>query len=179
MLTFLIGGARSGKSRHAVEMGRAHEHDGGRVTYLATAPRIPGDHDFDRRIDRHRDERPEAWNTVEEPIDVIGVFDRHRDDLIIVDCLTLWVQNLRWRGDPEEAVLELASTAATAAAQRSAPTIVVSNEVGLGIHPATEDGREFRDVLGRVNQVWAATAHRTWFFVAGRVLELGSPEVRP
>ena len=91
---------------------------------------------------------------------------------MIVDCLTLWVSNLLWRGDDEQVITAAAREAATATAARAAPTVVITNEVGLGVHPETDVGRQFRDVLGRVNQIWAAAAERSLLLVAGRALPL-------
>lgn len=177
MLTLLTGGARSGKSALAVRMAADHERDGGTVVFVATAPRIPGDDDFDRRIDRHRAERPAGWTTIEEPHDLIAALSNAGSSFVIVDCLTLWVQNLRWRGDTDEQIERAARDATRAAVARDAPTVVVTNEVGLGIHPATVEGREFRDTLGRINHLWSAAADRAWFVAAGRVLELRPSEV--
>jgi adenosylcobinamide kinase/adenosylcobinamide-phosphate guanylyltransferase len=169
MLTFLIGGARSGKSALALELATAHV---GGVVYVATSPRIEGDVDLDNRIDAHRAERPAAWTTIEEPLDLMAALARAADSFVIVDCITLWVSNLLWRGDDEPVITAAAREAATATAARVAPTVVISNEVGLGVHPETDVGRQFRDVLGRVNQIWAAAAERSLLLVAGRALPL-------
>ncbi|MET0145100.1 MAG: bifunctional adenosylcobinamide kinase/adenosylcobinamide-phosphate guanylyltransferase [Ilumatobacteraceae bacterium] len=170
MLTLLLGGARSGKSALAVEMGRRHA---GSVTFVATAPVL--DHDLAGRIDRHRAERP-AWPTVEEPYDLAGALDGIAvDDLVVVDCLTLWVSNLMARGDEDAAILADGEATAEAAARRVGPTVVVSNEVGLGVHPETPLGLRYRDVLGLVNQAWAARAATTLFLVAGRAIVLDEP----
>ena len=172
MLTFLIGGARSGKSALAVALAGAH---GGTVTFIATSPRIEGDADLDRRIDNHRTERPAGWNTIEEPHDLTAALGRAGDSFVVVDCLTLWVSNLLWRGDSATEISDVARVAAAAAAARSALTVVVSNEVGLGVHPETVLTREYRDLLGRVNQVWAASADRALLLVAGRAIPLHNP----
>jgi adenosylcobinamide kinase / adenosylcobinamide-phosphate guanylyltransferase len=168
-LTLLLGGARSGKSALAVELGR--RHDGG-VTFVATSPPIDGD--LAARIARHRAERP-AWPTIEEPLDVAGALEAGGDDLVILDCLTLWVNNLVERGDSDADVEVLSAATAGMAAGRAAPTVVITNEVGLGIHPATALGRRYRDLLGRVNQQWAAAAERALLLVAGRAVVLADP----
>jgi adenosylcobinamide kinase / adenosylcobinamide-phosphate guanylyltransferase len=168
-LTLLLGGARSGKSAMAVELGRRHH---GGVTFIATSPRT--DDDLAGRIARHRAERP-RWPTIEEPLDLCGALTAAADDMAIVDCLTLWVNNLVHRGDTDDSIEGLAADTACVAADRRAPTIVVSNEVGLGIHPLTELGRRYRDLLGRVNQRWAAVADRALLLVAGRALALADP----
>jgi adenosylcobinamide kinase / adenosylcobinamide-phosphate guanylyltransferase len=180
MFTFLIGGARSGKSALALEF--AHQHvaaHGGRVAFLATSPHIAGDADLEARIEAHRRQRPAEWTTVEAPYDLTGALAAHRGELVIVDCLTLWLSNLLWRGDDDAAIARAADAFAAAAAEREAPSVVVSNEVGLGVHPSTEAGRRFRDVLGRVNQTVAAAAATTLLMVAGRALALGEPRVQP
>jgi adenosyl cobinamide kinase/adenosyl cobinamide phosphate guanylyltransferase len=168
-LTLLLGGARSGKSALAVELGRRH---GDGVTFIATSPAVDGD--LADRIARHRAARP-PWPTIEEPLDLAGALERAGGDLAIVDCLTLWVNNLLHRGDSDTDVGALSAATAELAADRPAPTVVVSNEVGLGIHPATELGRHYRDLLGRVNQQWAAAASRSLLLVAGRAVPLADP----
>ena len=171
-LTLLLGGARSGKSHLAETLAARH---GGRVTYLATSPRIDGDDDLDERIERHRTQRPASWHTVESEVDLAATLRDDDAGLVLVDCLTLWVNNMVWRDHSPEAIMDTARHDARLAADRTDPTIVVSNEVGLGVHPDTELGRDYRDLLGRVNQVWARAADRTLFLVAGRALELHDP----
>ncbi len=168
-LTLLLGGARSGKSALAVELGRRH---GGPVTFIATSPPIDGD--LVDRIARHRAERP-PWPTIEEPLDLAGALAASGDDLVIVDCLTLWVSNLMHRGDGDAEVEATASDAAARAATRTVPTVVITNEVGLGVHPTTDLGRRYRDLLGRVNQRWAAVADTALLLVAGRAIPLLDP----
>jgi adenosyl cobinamide kinase/adenosyl cobinamide phosphate guanylyltransferase len=172
MLTFLVGGARSGKSALALELATRHV---GAVTYVATSPRIEGDADLDRRIDAHRAERPAAWTTIEEPHDLVAALTLATDSFVIVDCITLWVSNLLWRGDAEHGIATAAQEAAATAAARTGPTIVISNEVGLGVHPETDVGRQYRDLLGRVNQIWATAADRAVLLVAGRAVALHDP----
>jgi adenosylcobinamide kinase / adenosylcobinamide-phosphate guanylyltransferase len=176
MLVLCLGGARSGKSTFALERAIDHERrSGGTVTFVATSPRIDGDTDLEARITAHRAERPSTWNTVEEPVDLVGVLDDCGDTFVVVDCLTLWVNNLVWRGDADADVLDVAERTARVAAARTAPTFVISNEVGMGVHPTSEEGRRYRDLLGRVNQIWAAAADRALLLVAGRALALDDP----
>ncbi len=171
-LTLLVGGARSGKSDLAVQIGLRHK-DPGAITFVATAQRF--DDDMSARIDRHRAERPE-WPTVEAPVELRRVLtETPTDHLVIIDCLTLWVSNLMLEQWPDDAVREYSAATAAVAAARPGPTVVVSNEVGLGIHPGNELGRQYRDLLGRVNRQWADVAHRTLFLVAGRALPLHDP----
>ncbi len=175
-LTLLLGGARSGKSALAEELGRRHDARGGAVTYVATAPVV--DDDMAARIDRHRAARPATWPTIEEEVDLVGAIRSADDagDLVIVDCLTLWVSNLMHRERTGTEIVEVAERTAAVAARRAAPTVFVSNEVGLGVHPETELGRRYRDVLGHVNRTWAAAAHRSLLLVAGRAIPLVDPD---
>ena len=101
--------------------------------------------------------------------------DVAQDHLVIIDCLTLWVSNMMLEEWTDEAVHDYAAATAAAAAERIAPTVVVTNEVGLGIHPANELGRHYRDLLGRVNRIWAEAAGTTLFLVAGRAVLLHDP----
>jgi len=165
-LRLLIGGARSGKSRLAVRL--AGELDAP-VVFVATGE--AHDVEMEARILRHRAERPATWKTVEEPVALREAIDAApAASCVVVDCLTLWVANLLERGEDAEA--EGAAAAASAAA-RDGATIAVTNEVGLGIVPGTPLGREFRDVLGRVNALWAGAADDAYFVVAGKALRLG------
>jgi adenosyl cobinamide kinase/adenosyl cobinamide phosphate guanylyltransferase len=160
----LLGGARSGKSQRALELAARH---GGRVAFLATARALDGD--MAARIARHRAERPARWTTIEEPYDVAaacrGAARAH--DLLLLDCVTVWVANLMERGDDDAAVLAAADDLAKLQQERIVSTVIVSNEVGEGVHPPTEAGRRFRDLLGFVNQRLAATADRVTLMVAG------------
>ena len=166
----LIGGARSGKSTLAVEIGRRHE---GRVVVIATATAL--DDDMTERIERHRAERP-GWPTVEEACELAAeVAAAPADALLLVDCLTVWVSNLMWRGDSEREIAEHARRLVDAVGKRRAPTVIVTNEVGMGVHPETELGRQYRDTLGRVNAIVADGVDRTLVLVAGRVLATVDP----
>ena len=170
MITFLLGGARSGKSALAVELGRRHS---GPVVFVATC--TASDDDLAERIARHRSTRPD-WPTIEEPVALATAVEKADGDaLVIVDCLTLWVSNLMQRGDDEAAVTGAAGELAGALLDRRGPAVVVSNEVGLGVHPESDLGRRYRDLLGRANQIVAAAADTTLFVVAGRALRLDDP----
>jgi adenosylcobinamide kinase/adenosylcobinamide-phosphate guanylyltransferase len=160
---FILGGARSGKSRFAVSGLPAR----GRVTFVATAE--AGDADMAARIARHQAERSPHWTTLEAPRDLVPRLTAALGaaDTVVVDCLTLWVANLLLRGDGDESIVKEAEALAALAATPAAHLRLVSNEVGLSVHPATADGRRFRDVLGLVNQRVAAAAHRVVLMVAG------------
>lgn len=172
-LLVLIGGARAGKSDLALELAR---RSGREVTFVATAEARDGE--MAGRIARHRAERPESWTTVEEPLELgRAVSASGSERFVIVDCLTLWVANLLERGDGADDVLEAARAVAAAAAARPAPVVAVTNEVGLGVVPATSAGRAYRDLLGAVNRVFVGRARRAFLVVAGRALPLGSLEL--
>jgi adenosyl cobinamide kinase/adenosyl cobinamide phosphate guanylyltransferase len=167
-LTFLLGGARSGKSKLAVELASSW---GGPVTVVATGE--AGDDEMATRIQAHRAERPIQWLTVEEPLELQAALAAvPAETAAVVDCLSLWVANLIERGDADAAVHAHSEHAVAVAQGRPSPTIAVSNEVGLGVVPASPLGRRYRDVLGRVNAQWAAAADEAAFVVAGKRLSL-------
>lgn len=164
-VTLLIGGVRSGKSALAVELGRRYAGD---VLFIATAE--PFDDDMRSRIDQHRRDRPD-WPTIETAIDLgAAIATSPGEPLMIVDCLTVWVGNeLHHNGSVD------ADEVSRALIARRGPSVVVTNEVGLGVHPETELGRTYRDELGRVNQVIASIATTTLLMAAGKALRLGDP----
>jgi adenosyl cobinamide kinase/adenosyl cobinamide phosphate guanylyltransferase len=170
-LVVLLGGARAGKSALAQELAARWE---GPVAYVATAE--ARDEEMAERIERHRRERPEGWTTVEEPLQLRAVLERlEQGQAAVVDCLTLWVSNALERGDSPTAVLAEAGEAAALAAAHPAPVIVVSNEVGLGIVPASPLARVYRDLLGAVNRAFVDEAEAASLVVAGRMLRLEQP----
>jgi adenosylcobinamide kinase/adenosylcobinamide-phosphate guanylyltransferase len=161
VITLVLGGARSGKSAVAE---RLAARPGGPVTYLATAAADPGDDDLARRIAAHRARRPPSWTTNEVGADLPAVL-RATPGTVLVDALGTWVA--------AAADFAVAGSAlCTALVERDGDAVVVSDEVGLGVHPATEVGRRFRDVLGELNQAVAAVADEVLLVVAGRVLAL-------
>jgi adenosylcobinamide kinase/adenosylcobinamide-phosphate guanylyltransferase len=165
-LNFVLGGARSGKSRYAERLIEAAASAG---TYCATAE--PGDAEMAARIAAHRDRRSRFWHTIEVPLALAAAIADHSraDRPLLVDCLTLWLSNLMAADRDIEA-----ETAALAAALRAAdgPVVLVANEVGLGLVPETPLGRRFRDAAGRLNQEIAALADRVVFVAAGLPLVL-------
>lgn len=175
-LTFILGGARSGKSAHAQRLAAER---GERVLYVATAQ--AGDDEMAARIAAHRAERPAHWHTLEAPSNV-GHAIRHTPyapDVILLDCLTLLANNVI--APLPDSATEAEVTAALnvevdglLAAQREGEGewIVISNEVGLGIVPAYPLGRVYRDALGRANQRLAAAADEVLFMVAGLPLRV-------
>jgi adenosyl cobinamide kinase/adenosyl cobinamide phosphate guanylyltransferase len=163
-LVLYVGGARSGKSRLALERALS---SGATVVFLATGEAL--DDEMADRIARHKAERSAGWETVEEPVELErALADVAPDATVVVDCLSLWVANV-FETAPAE---ELGELAAARAATRPGLTIAVTNEVGLGIVPDNKLARRYRDVLGRVNATWAAAADESYFVVAGRALRL-------
>lgn len=165
----LTGGARSGKSTAAVKLG---ERWGSAVTLIATAE--PSDDEMRSRIDAHRATRPRSWAVVEEPLELPAALENAAENsLVIVDCLTTWVNNRMWRNDDSDAtILAVTEQSTEAAASRRAPVVVVTNEVGSGIVPVNDLARRYRDLLGAVNAAWARVADAAYLTVAGRVIEL-------
>jgi adenosyl cobinamide kinase/adenosyl cobinamide phosphate guanylyltransferase len=167
----LLGGARSGKSAMAKRLAVA---SGAPVTFIATAE--PRDEEMAARIRRHREERMPEWRTVEAPLDLhAAVRSAPPADFLVVDCLTLWVSNLLEAGNDAAQISDAADELTHELISREC--VVVSNEVGLGIVPMNELARAYRDVLGAVNSIFAASAERAVLMVAGRALELASADV--
>ena len=162
----ILGGVRSGKSREALRVAAALPPRS-RGAFLATAQALDGD--MEARIARHRAERPAGWATVEEPYDVVAACWTlaGKADVVVLDCLTLWVANLLLRGDEEKAILSATDALADFVAERRFSLIIVSNEVGAGVHTETEIGRRFGDALGWVNQRIAAAVDRVSYMIAG------------
>ena len=167
--TLLLGGARSGKSALAVEAAAAQAAP---VVVIATAE--ARDDEMASRIRDHRAARPAEWSTIEAPLGLLDAVGDARDDgFVLLDCLTLWVSNALEAGATEEAIEGEAHALSELLAARAVGSVVVSNEVGLGIVPVNELARSYRDVLGRVNAGFAAHAARAYFVVAGRGIPLG------
>ena len=176
-IIFITGGARSGKSSFAEQMaGELSES----VGYLATAEAL--DPEMEDRIRLHRERRPAHWKTVEEPFDLARGVSRLfvESDVVILDCLTLWVSNLIHRyasGVEETAKAYLKKVFDLNTASGDKILILVSNEVGMGIIPELPINRVFSDVLGRVNQFVAAQADEVYFMVSGIPMKLNSEKV--
>lgn len=174
MLTFILGGARSGKSSYAERLAAAH---GGAVLYVATAR--AWDDDMAARIARHKADRPAHWSTLEAPLQVGKAVSQWLQNapvppaVVLLDCLTLLANNVLV-SMPEDIRPEQAEAALTPEIAAlmdiikgsNLDWIIVSNEVGLGIVPPYALGRAYRDALGRANQRMAALADRVFFMVA-------------
>lgn len=162
MIVLVLGGTRSGKSEIAERIARDLAAPDGAVTYVATAA-LRDDDDFRDRIARHRDRRPPGWITVEvtdELPEVVATLA----GVVLIDSLGAWVATSDFAPDTDALVASLHA--------RAAPTVVVSEEVGLGVHPPTALGVRFADALGDANRSLAAIAQHAVFVAAGRAIEL-------
>lgn len=161
MICFITGGARSGKSRYAGQLAKSlSEHP----VYVATA-RI-WDEDFRRRVDRHITDRDEHWTVIEEE-EHIGKID-YTGKVTVIDCLTLWLANFfaDHKGKIDRC-LELAKSELEAIDERNGTVIIISNELGMGLHAETESGRKFTDLQGWINQYVAEKADKVILMVSG------------
>ena len=164
-LTLIGGGSRSGKSRHALELARAH---GTKLAFIATAQAY--DDEMRSRIAHHQRERGPEFTTIEEPLQLTRIVQICTlYDAIVVDCLTLWLSNLMLAGQNIEAPTSEFIDAATSAVNR---VIAVTNEVGCGIVPENELARRFRDEAGRMNQRVAAGAGEVYWMIFGCPLRI-------
>ena len=173
-MTFILGGARSGKSRLAQELAAKL---GKRVLFVATGE--PLDEEMNARIEVHKRSRPSTWKTLETPTNVAKAMRGKIGDaeVVIVDCLTLLVSNLMGTEDIDAGTLEKKVTAELedlVAFMRTtkAHFIIVSNEVGLGLVSPYPAGRVYRDALGMANQMLAKNADEVYFMVAGIAIPL-------
>jgi adenosylcobinamide kinase/adenosylcobinamide-phosphate guanylyltransferase len=163
-LILITGGARSGKSRYAVELALKISPQ---VTFIATAS--PLDSEMRKRIEIHQRSRPSQWQTIEEGKDVASILFRINspEKVVIIDCLTLLISNLLLEGKKEKEILNQVKAIAEKGRKFNRVTIVVSNEVGWGVIPSTSLGRNFRDIAGAANQIIAARANQVWLLVCG------------
>jgi adenosylcobinamide kinase/adenosylcobinamide-phosphate guanylyltransferase len=168
LTTLVLGGARSGKSRYAEWLIATYKPP---WIYIATAE--ARDDEMAERIAAHKARREAGWQTVEAPHDLAGALAAAASDAaVLVDCLTLWLSNVMEGGsDIEAQTTRLEQTLAG----RSGPTVLVSNEVGLGIVPDNALARRFRDLQGTLNQRLAAQAQRVVMMVAGVPVTVKSP----
>jgi adenosyl cobinamide kinase/adenosyl cobinamide phosphate guanylyltransferase len=161
VITLVLGGTRSGKSAVAEAIAARGDEP---VIYVATGP-AAGDDDMTDRIAAHRRRRPPKWTTVEAGRELASALADYPDDTMLVDALGTWV------AAHDDLAPDLDGLVSALLARRG-DTVVVSDEVGLGVHPSTDVGRRFRDVLGDVNAAVAAVAGDVLFVIAGRVLPL-------
>ncbi|HQT30291.1 MAG TPA: bifunctional adenosylcobinamide kinase/adenosylcobinamide-phosphate guanylyltransferase [Thiobacillus sp.] len=170
MLTLILGGARSGKSRLALQRAQA---TGQPVSFIATAQ--AHDAEMADRIARHQSERPAHWTTIEAPLDLAGAIRAAPSGMVVVDCLTLWLTNWLCQPDPDDFASARAALLAVLQARDADEIILVSNETGLGIVPLGELTRRFVDEAGWLNQDLAQLADEVIFVAAGLPLTLKGP----
>nr|WP_321444624.1 bifunctional adenosylcobinamide kinase/adenosylcobinamide-phosphate guanylyltransferase [uncultured Cohaesibacter sp.] len=153
---FIFGGARSGKSQFAESLCLASKCE---LLYVATSPVIKGDAEYADRIKKHQDRRGPRWRVIEEELDLASIIEKEsRPDLaILIDCMTLWLNNVLYHNHPLDDRLNAFIEAMKASQSR---LILISNEVGQGIVPSNPEVRAFRDHQGRLNQTLAAHCDR-------------------
>jgi adenosylcobinamide kinase/adenosylcobinamide-phosphate guanylyltransferase len=164
-IIFVIGGCRSGKSTYALQT--AEKVAGERKVYIATC--VPQDDEMKKRVAKHQTERSKSWATVEEPLELSEAIiqNSRRADVILIDCLTLWVSNLLMETDNEKKIEDTISDLIEALEKVTCPVVLVSNEVGTGIVPENKLARQYRDIIGLANQAVAKTAGKVIWMVAG------------
>lgn len=180
-ITFITGGARSGKSYHAEQIARQHQD----VAYIATA--MVTDDEMKLRIERHKQQRPAVWKTYEAPFDIAQAIRKSNHEAYLIDCITVHITNLllQEKADWDSATLSLEEQKQleetvekkingllSAMEESTAHFIVVSNEVGMGLVPAYSLGRIFRDTAGRANRAIAAQADEAYLSVSGILIPL-------
>jgi len=163
--TFLIGGCRSGKSRQALEL--AEKISGSKRIFIATC--MPLDDEMNQRIEHHKRERDKSWKTVEAPVELPAAINENsrEGDVIIIDCLTLWINNLLMEIENPDVINQCIQKLILAIKEAKCPIILISNEVGAGIVPENKLARKFRDIAGFTNQKVAECADSVIWMIAG------------
>ncbi len=171
-IIFVIGGCKSGKSSHALDL--SDKIRGDKKNFIATC--IPYDEEMKKRVARHQAERSSNWITHEIPVDISEAIDRisSEADLILVDCLTLWINNLFMEQLDDVNIMGYVKKLVQSLSNAKCPIILVSNEVGAGIVPENDLARHYRDVAGLVNQKIAACADQVIWTVAGIPVKIKS-----
>jgi adenosylcobinamide kinase/adenosylcobinamide-phosphate guanylyltransferase len=164
-IIFIIGGCRSGKSTYAMQT--AEKVPAEQKIFIATC--VPQDDEMKRRVARHQKERSQNWVTVEASLDLPEAIlqNSRRGNVILVDCLTLWVSNLLMETGDEKKIEEAISQLIDTLEKATCPIVLVSNEVGSGIVPENPLARQYRDIIGLANQAVAKTADKVIWMVAG------------
>ena len=164
-IVFIIGGCRSGKSTYALQT--AEKMPAERKIFIATC--VPQDDEMKQRVAKHQTTRSRSWTTVEEPLKLPEAIlqNSRRADVILIDCLTLWVSNLLMQNGDEKKIADTIPHLIDALEKATCPIVLVSNEVGTGIVPENRLARQFRDITGWVNQAVAKCANKVVWMVAG------------
>ncbi len=163
-MIFITGGCRSGKSRYALQYANRHFS---KKLFLATCEVL--DEEMARRVENHKKVRGPEWTTIEEPVDIIKKIREYGRDgeVILIDCLTLWLYNLLMKWDNDLRVIDETEKLIDNVKQSPTSIILVSNEVGMGIVPADPLSRRYRDLLGMMNQRIAEALDTVIFMVSG------------
>jgi adenosylcobinamide kinase/adenosylcobinamide-phosphate guanylyltransferase len=172
-IALIGGGVRCGKSAFALALARKF---GPRRLFIATAQ--PFDASMRARIDAHRIERADEFATLEEPIALPEAVTNANADVIVIDCLTLWLSNLLLRDETDRAIEARVLALVDALRSRPCPSVIVTNEVGMGVVPESALGRRFRDCSGRAHQRLAAVADQLYLGALGSMLRLRPEPVR-
>lgn len=161
---FILGGSRSGKSRFAIELAKKKAK---KIAFIATGE--AKDSEMKERILLHRRKRPDTWKTFEEPRNVLGLLEKIEDsfEVIMIDCLTLLISNFILKGRKDKNIAEEINKILAVLKKHKALSIIISNEVGLGIVPGNQLARRFRDIAGRTNQLVAQKSNEVYFMVSG------------
>ncbi len=173
-IVLIIGGCRSGKSRYALELAsQATEKNN---IFIGTL--VPGDDEMKARVQRHQKERDQHWKTFEVPIRLPEAVNDHglKGNVVVVDCLTLWLSNLLLENNDPQRIEEQVNDLIQALETAQGPVFLVSNEVGTGIVPENRLARLFRDIAGFANQKVAACADSVVWMVAGIPVLVKNPE---
>lgn len=162
-ITLILGGGRSGKSQFAINLARSNK----KVAFIATG--IAFDAEMKKRIVLHKKNRPKNWKIFEEPYRVALLLKKitNKFDVILLECLTLLVSNLLLKNFDQEAIEEEIKKILLILKKSKNQSIIVSNEVGLGIVPKNKLARSFRDIAGKVNQMVAEKCDEVFFMVSG------------
>ena len=172
-IALIGGGARSGKSAFALALARRL---GPRRAFVATAQAFDGE--MQARIAQHVRARGDDFETIEEPLDVPAKLRKLSNvDVVVVDCLTLWLSNLLSCDASEVEISKRVDELAQALERRSFHTVLVTNEVGMGVVPESELGRAFRDIAGRAHQRLSGIADDIYLAALGVVLRLRPPPI--
>ncbi len=163
-MIFITGGCRSGKSRYALDYANRHFS---KKLFLATCEAL--DEEMAQRIENHKKVRGSEWRTIEEPVEIVNKIkeDGAGSEVILIDCLTLWLYNLLMKWDNELRIMEETEKLIDSLKKSPTSSILVSNEVGMGIVPADPLTRRYRDLLGAMNQKIAAALDAVIFMVSG------------
>jgi adenosylcobinamide kinase/adenosylcobinamide-phosphate guanylyltransferase len=173
--TLIAGGCKSGKSRYALNLANeisegivsAGESLTNRKIFVATS--VPSDSEMEERVLAHKKERGESWLTIEEPILLSEIIEEYssKADVILIDCITLWISNLLYKNLGKEKIMERVQELANSVKKAECPVILVSNEVGAGIVPENKLARVFRDIAGIANQELAKAVVNVVWTIAG------------